>query len=143
MRNWPASVKTLILRVPGTIGWEPFSTFPVKELHAILLKRKTNNADRCLDILSQWGLLGWKQFKPHNWVACVVFLWGMIATVQAAVTGWGGLMVCRFFLAIAEAMYGPGVPLYFSYFYPREKIGFRVGCFISGSAMANAYGGAL
>jgi len=41
------------------------------------------------------------------------------------------------------AMFGPGVPLYLSFFYPREKVGFRHGVFISGAAMANAYGGAL
>lgn len=52
-------------------------------------------------------------------------------------------MVCRFFLGVAEAMFGPGVPLYLSYFYPREKIGLRHGVFIAGAAMANAYGGAL
>lgn len=52
-------------------------------------------------------------------------------------------MTCRFFLGVAESMYGPGVPLYLSFFYPREKIGFRHGVFISGAAMANAYGGAL
>lgn len=44
---------------------------------------------------------------------------------------------------MAEAMYGPGVPLYLSYFYPRDKIAFRHGVFLSGSALANAYGGAL
>lgn len=52
-------------------------------------------------------------------------------------------MTCRAFLGIAESMYGPGVGLYLSYFYSREKIGFRTGVFISGAAMANAYGGAL
>lgn len=52
-------------------------------------------------------------------------------------------MTCRAFLGIAEAMYGPGVPLYLSFFYPRERVGFRHGMFISGAAMANAYGGAL
>jgi MFS family permease len=41
------------------------------------------------------------------------------------------------------AMFGPGVPLYLSFFYPREKVGFRHGVFLSGAAMANAYGGAL
>ena len=46
-------------------------------------------------------------------------------------------------LGIIEAMYGPGVPLYLSFFYPREKIGLRTGIFLSGSALANAYGGAL
>ena len=58
-------------------------------------------------------------------------------------TTWGSLMVCRFFLGISEAAYGPAVPLYLSYFYPRDKIGFREGVFIAGAAMANAYGGAL
>jgi MFS family permease len=52
-------------------------------------------------------------------------------------------MVCRVGLGIVEAMYGPGVPLYLSYFYPREKLGLRTGIFISGAALANAYGGAL
>ena len=40
-------------------------------------------------------------------------------------------------------MYGPGVPLYLSYFYPREKLGLRTGIFLSGSALANVYGGVL
>ena len=52
-------------------------------------------------------------------------------------------MTCRFFLGIGESMFGPGVPLYLSYFYPRDKVGFRHGFFIAGAAMANAYGGAL
>lgn len=52
-------------------------------------------------------------------------------------------MACRFLLALFEAGYGPGVPLYLSYFYPREKIAFRTGIFLAGSAAANAYGGAL
>lgn len=94
-------------------------------------------------ILSQWMQMGWKAFKPHNWVACTVFAWGVISTCQAACTSWPGLMICRVGLGIVEAMFGPGVPLYLSFFYPREKLGLRTGIFISGSALANAYGGAL
>ncbi|KAL9107271.1 MAG: hypothetical protein Q9227_007813 [Pyrenula ochraceoflavens] len=94
-------------------------------------------------ILSQWTQIGWKIFKPHNWIASAVFIWGLISTLQATATGWGALMVCRTGLAIVEAMYGPGIPIYLSYFYPRERLGFRVGFFLSGSALANAYGGAL
>jgi MFS family permease len=59
------------------------------------------------------------------------------------VTSWAGLMVCRVGFGIVEAMYGPGVPLYLSYFYPREKLGLRTGIFLSGAALANVYGGAL
>lgn len=52
-------------------------------------------------------------------------------------------MTCRFLLGVAEAMFGPGVPLYLSYFYPRSRIGFRHGVFVSGAALANAYGSTL
>lgn len=94
-------------------------------------------------ILSQWTTIGWKAFPPHKWVAVVVFLWGLVSTMQSTVFNWGDLMACRVLLGIVEACYGPGVPLYLSYFYPREKLGFRTGIFLSGSALANAYSGAL
>ncbi|CAK1360185.1 putative transporter [Cercospora beticola] len=94
-------------------------------------------------ILSQWTLIGWKQFKPSQFCAFTVMFWGFVATIQAAAFNWGGLMACRFFLGVSEAMFGPGVPLYLTYFYPREMVGFRHGVFVSGAAMANAYGGAL
>jgi sugar phosphate permease len=40
-------------------------------------------------------------------------------------------------------MYGPGVLLYLSLFCPREKLCSRIGMFVSGVALANAYDGAL
>lgn len=40
-------------------------------------------------------------------------------------------------------MFGPGLPLYFSFFYPRSYIGLRFGLILSGAALANAYGGVL
>jgi MFS family permease len=94
-------------------------------------------------ILFQWTLITWKMFPPHRVCAFTVFFWGFVATIQATTSSWQGLMVCRFFLGIAEAMFGPGIPLYLTFFYPRELVGFRHGVFISGAALANAYGGAL
>ena len=44
-------------------------------------------------------------------------------------------MACRFFLGIAEAAYGPGVPLYLTYFYPRDKVAARHGVFIAAAAL--------
>lgn len=52
-------------------------------------------------------------------------------------------MACRFFLGWAETMFGPGIPLYFSFFYPREILGLRFGIFLSGAALANVYGNLL
>ena len=93
-------------------------------------------------ILSQWTAAGWKQFPAHIWCACVIFMWSMISTLQASVSNFGGLAALRFLLGIFEAMYA-GLPLYLTFFYPRDKVGFRQGIFLSGSALANAYGGAL
>jgi MFS family permease len=105
--------------------------------------KERKNTDVLTDILFQWTQMGWKVFPPHRWVAFAVLFWGTVSSVQAGCTSWEGLMVCRFLLAIPEAMYGPAVPLYLSFFYPRERLGLRVGLFLSGSALANAYGGAL
>lgn len=90
-------------------------------------------------ILFQWTSMGWKQFKPHYFGAFCVFSWGFLASVQAAVTNWEGLMAIRFLLGITEAMFGPGIPLYLTFFYPREKVAFRQGVFISGAAMVSLF----
>jgi MFS family permease len=96
-----------------------------------------------LDILFEWLTILWKVFPAHRYAATVVFLWGLAATMQAATTTWAGMMVCRFFLGAIECGFGPGLPLYLSFFYPRHEVGLRIGIFLSGSALANAYGGAL
>jgi hypothetical protein len=57
-------------------------------------------------ICSQWLQMGWKVFPPHIYCSVAVVFWGFVATIQATVTSWGGLMTCRFFLGVAEAMYG-------------------------------------
>jgi MFS family permease len=120
------------------LGLEQYSTSHVSTSFWI-----QDYTDEPADILFQWTQMGWKVFPPHRWVAFAVLFWGTVSSVQAACTSWEGLMVCRFLLAIPEAMYGPAVPLYLSFFYPRERLGLRVGLFLSGSALANAYGGAL
>lgn len=89
-----------------------------------------------------WTVAGWKHFPAHIWCACVVFAWSTLSSLQSSVYNFSGLAAIRFFLGVFEAMYA-GVPVYLSFFYPRDKVGFRQGIFISGSALANAYGGAL
>jgi MFS family permease len=53
------------------------------------------------------------------------------------------MMVCRFFLAVAEAGYGPGIPYLLSFFYMRNEIGFRCGVFLSAAPFATCFAGAL
>jgi MFS family permease len=53
------------------------------------------------------------------------------------------MMVCRFFMAVAEAGYGPGLPYLLSFFYMREEIGLRCGIFLSAAPLATCFAGAL
>ncbi|KAI0425743.1 retrograde regulation protein 2 [Xylaria sp. FL1042] len=93
-------------------------------------------------IIFQSAAAGWKHFPAHIWVTCIVISFATISASQAATQNYAGLVVLRFLLGATEAMYA-GVPVYLSFFYPRDKVGFRQGIFLSGSALANAYGGAL
>jgi MFS family permease len=53
------------------------------------------------------------------------------------------MMACRFFMAMAEAGYGPGLPYLLSFFYMRSEIGFRCGIFLSAAPFATCFAGAL
>lgn len=53
------------------------------------------------------------------------------------------MMVCRFFMAVAEAGYGPGLPYLLSFFYMRSEIGLRCGLFLSAAPFATCFAGAL
>ncbi|KAI1424286.1 retrograde regulation protein 2 [Xylaria sp. FL1777] len=93
-------------------------------------------------IIFQSAAAGWKHFPAHIWVTCIVISFATISASQAATHNYAGLLVLRLLLGATEAMYA-GVPVYLSFFYPRDRVGFRQGIFLSGSALANAYGGAL
>jgi MFS family permease len=53
------------------------------------------------------------------------------------------MMTCRFFMAMAEAGYGPGLPYLLSFFYMRSEIGLRCGIFLSAAPFATCFAGAL
>ena len=52
-------------------------------------------------------------------------------------------MACRWFLAMAEAAFSPGVPYLLSFFYRRDELGFRCGIFLSAAPLATTFAGAL
>lgn len=85
----------------------------------------------------------WKIVPPHIWAFSTILVWGVAATLQAAAFNWEGLMVCRFFLAAAEAAFSPGVPYLLSFFYRRQELGLRCGIFLSAAPLATTFAGAL
>ncbi|KAK9364711.1 major facilitator superfamily domain-containing protein [Lipomyces kononenkoae] len=93
-------------------------------------------------ILFEWMALMWKVLPPHIWAFSCVLVWGIAATLQSATFNWQEMMVCRFFLAIAEAGYGPGIPYLLSFFYMRDEIGRRCGIFLSAAPFATCFASA-
>ncbi|KAJ5779146.1 Major facilitator superfamily domain general substrate transporter [Penicillium paradoxum] len=91
----------------------------------------------------EFQALMWKIIKPHQWAAFVVFSWGLVASCQAAVTNWQGMMALRFLMGVFEAGFGPGVPYLLSFFYRRHELGLRCGLFLSAAPLANTFAGAL
>jgi len=69
------------------------------------------------------------------------FARGLASTLQAVVFNWQGLMACRWFLAMAEAGFGPGVPYLLSFFYRRHELGLRCGIFLSAAPLATTFAG--
>lgn len=53
-------------------------------------------------ILFEFLIIMWKVLPPHAWACFIVLAWGVIATCQAAVNSWGGLMALRFLLGASE-----------------------------------------
>ncbi|ROW08239.1 hypothetical protein VMCG_03304 [Cytospora schulzeri] len=94
-------------------------------------------------IIFEWLALMWKILPPHIWASACVFTWAVASMLQATAFNWRGLMVCRWFLAIAEAGFAPGMPYLFSFFYTRGELGVRCGIFLSAAPLATTFAGAL
>jgi len=84
-----------------------------------------------------------KVLSPSNAVTIAALIWGTASTLQAAAFNFPGIIVCRLFIGIGEAGFGPVVPLYYSIWYKREEIAIRNAFFIGCGALAGAFGGLI
>lgn len=94
-------------------------------------------------ILFEWMTLMYRLVPPHIYISLCVFGWGLVASLQSVATSFGGLVVLRALLGIAEAAFGPGVPFYLSLFYRRQELAFRNGLFISAAPLATSFASSL
>ena len=58
-------------------------------------------------------------------------LWGIAATSFAGVHNYAGAYACRFFIGLGEAGFSPLIQVFLSRFYAREKLGIRVGIWLT------------
>lgn len=56
-----------------------------------------------------------KRFSPSAWMSRIMITWGVISMCQGATQNYAGILVCRFFLGLAEAGFYPGVLYHISF----------------------------
>ncbi|CAL1714271.1 unnamed protein product [Somion occarium] len=84
-----------------------------------------------------------KRLRPSVWLSLLMFLWGIMMTVQGLVHNYGGLLGMRWMLGLFEAGLFPGVNYYLSCWYKRSEFGIRAAVFFSAATVSGAFGGLL
>ncbi|KAN0077099.1 Major facilitator superfamily domain containing protein [Tylopilus felleus] len=84
-----------------------------------------------------------KRIGPNIMLPTMVTIWGVVATLQGIVNNYSGLLACRFFLELMEGGLFPGLVLYLSFFYPRQRLQIRVATFFASASLSGAFSGLL
>ncbi|ACB95702.1 MFS transporter [Beijerinckia indica] len=77
------------------------------------------------------------------WIARIMISWGLISGATMFVTTPWAFYVLRFFLGVAEAGFYPGVILYLTYWYPKERRGRIYALFATAVPFSGIIGGPL
>lgn len=81
--------------------------------------------------------------RPSWTLATVVFLGGVITLCMAAVKGFTGLVLQRFFLGVVAAPCWPGTVYVVSSFYKRKELGTRISILYSANSLSIAFQGLI
>ncbi|RPD61293.1 MFS general substrate transporter [Lentinus tigrinus ALCF2SS1-6] len=84
-----------------------------------------------------------KLFPPRTWLGCAAIGWGICSVLMSTAFNFAGLFVARVGLGVFEACFGPGIPLYMSFFYTKEEMGMRMAYWFGFAAVAGAFGGLI
>ncbi|KAL5531264.1 hypothetical protein ACEPAG_4141 [Sanghuangporus baumii] len=84
-----------------------------------------------------------KRLTPSVWLSSIMVCWGTVMIIQGFVHNFGGLSATRVLLGVFEAGFYVGSTFYFSCWYKRNEIGFRLAVFNSAVTSAGAFGGLL
>lgn len=84
-----------------------------------------------------------KRFSPARVLPLAMVGFGVVATVVAGATNFGGLLACRMILGVLQAAFLPLPSYYGSLFYTRGELSFRIACFFSMANIAGAISGLI
>jgi MFS family permease len=84
------------------------------------------------------AILG-KKYGPARVLPILMFTFGSMTLLSAAVHNFGGIFALRFFLGMAESGFFPLVIYYLTTFYRRAELARRLATFYAASNIANAF----
>ncbi|KKY28234.1 putative mfs transporter [Diplodia seriata] len=84
-----------------------------------------------------------KKFGPGKVLPILMFTFGSMTLLSAAVHNFGGMMALRWILGMAESAFFPLVIYYLTTFYRRGELARRLALFYAASNIANAFSGLL
>ncbi|KAJ4423085.1 hypothetical protein N0V82_002214 [Gnomoniopsis sp. IMI 355080] len=87
--------------------------------------------------------LALKKFGPRTWMARIMITWGAISMCQGATQNYAGILACRFFLGAAEAGFYPGVLYHMSFWFPTQRLKFRIAFFYACGMFSGTISGLL
>lgn len=92
------------------------------------------------EVLSNYML---KIIKPHIWLGCMIFLFGIVTICMAYSHSFGGLLTCRLLLGIFEAGSFPSIFYIMANFYTTNESQRRFSIFFSCTCLAGGCAGAI
>ncbi|KAK7736520.1 hypothetical protein SLS53_006951 [Cytospora paraplurivora] len=93
--------------------------------------------------LEPFATLALKRFTPRIWMARIMITWGIISMCQGATKNYAGIMAARFFLGAAEAGFYPGVLYHLSFWFPTQRLSFRIAFFYACGMFSGTISGLL
>ncbi|KAI1789096.1 MFS transporter [Ganoderma leucocontextum] len=84
-----------------------------------------------------------KKYRPSRWMALMMFCWGAMTMVLAAVQNFSGLVAVRFFLGAFESGLFPGQVYILTFWYRPEERAVRIALIVACSSLGGAFGGAI
>ncbi|PLB51500.1 MFS general substrate transporter [Aspergillus steynii IBT 23096] len=89
-----------------------------------------------------WNLL-LKRYSGRIMLSFMTVIWGVLALCQCAAKNFGGMLAIRIILGIFEAGFFAGATFYFTLFYTRGEMGFRLAIMQSFAVLASAFSGLI
>jgi len=82
-----------------------------------------------------------KSINPGTWFSRIMITWGFVSMMQAWVTNYTGLMICRTFLGVCEAGFFPGIAYYLTLWFNRRERASKLSYIIAMQCVAGMFGG--